>query len=152
MAILFVHFFFCFWDGCQKLIPGPLSLQAQGWMAFALGSTLRFCCISNPLWGLWLLAQKSHLPTIHLETRIVYYQNRHSYCSVRKWYGVNHKWEMSFSGTPTDGILPMCFFPVSRLANQRAKFLKDKMEEMQCYKRALDTQVKTRPTSSNWSG
>uniref|UniRef100_A0A6J0UYV7 Coiled-coil domain-containing protein 81 n=1 Tax=Pogona vitticeps TaxID=103695 RepID=A0A6J0UYV7_9SAUR len=28
------------------------------------------------------------------------------------------------------------------LAAQRAKYLKDKMEEMQCYKRALDTQIK----------
>ncbi|XP_061485604.1 coiled-coil domain-containing protein 81 [Rhineura floridana] len=32
------------------------------------------------------------------------------------------------------------------LAAQRTKFLKDKMEEMQCYKRALDTQIKMKPT------
>uniref|UniRef100_A0A8D2IV75 Coiled-coil domain containing 81 n=1 Tax=Varanus komodoensis TaxID=61221 RepID=A0A8D2IV75_VARKO len=31
------------------------------------------------------------------------------------------------------------------LAVQRAKYLKDKMEEIQCYKRALDTQIKLRP-------
>nr|XP_016848184.1 PREDICTED: coiled-coil domain-containing protein 81 [Anolis carolinensis] len=31
------------------------------------------------------------------------------------------------------------------LAAQRAKFLKDKMEEMQCYKKALDIQVKLKP-------
>ncbi|XP_062951947.1 coiled-coil domain-containing protein 81 isoform X2 [Cynocephalus volans] len=32
------------------------------------------------------------------------------------------------------------------LAAQRAKYLKDKMEETQCYKRALDAQVKNRPS------
>uniref|UniRef100_A0A8C3RL04 Coiled-coil domain containing 81 n=1 Tax=Chelydra serpentina TaxID=8475 RepID=A0A8C3RL04_CHESE len=31
------------------------------------------------------------------------------------------------------------------LAAQRAKYLKGKMEEMQCYKRALDTQIKLKP-------
>ncbi|XP_033001979.1 coiled-coil domain-containing protein 81 [Lacerta agilis] len=31
------------------------------------------------------------------------------------------------------------------LAAQRARYLKDKMEETQCYKRALDTQIKMRP-------
>ncbi|XP_004709008.1 coiled-coil domain-containing protein 81 [Echinops telfairi] len=31
------------------------------------------------------------------------------------------------------------------LAAQRAKYLKDKMEESQCYKRALDTQIKNKP-------
>ncbi|XP_074837475.1 coiled-coil domain-containing protein 81 [Carettochelys insculpta] len=31
------------------------------------------------------------------------------------------------------------------LAAQRAKYRKDKMEEMQCYKRALDTQIKLKP-------
>ncbi|XP_042312925.1 coiled-coil domain-containing protein 81 [Sceloporus undulatus] len=31
------------------------------------------------------------------------------------------------------------------LAAQRAKFLKDRMEEKQCYKRALDTQIKMKP-------
>ncbi|XP_003910559.2 coiled-coil domain-containing protein 81 isoform X1 [Papio anubis] len=32
------------------------------------------------------------------------------------------------------------------LAVQRAKFLKDKMEETQCYKRALDAQIKNKPS------
>ncbi|XP_069890755.1 coiled-coil domain-containing protein 81 [Dipodomys merriami] len=32
------------------------------------------------------------------------------------------------------------------LAKQRAKYLKDKMEETQCYKRALDAQVKNKPS------
>nr|XP_024203143.2 coiled-coil domain-containing protein 81 isoform X3 [Pan troglodytes] len=32
------------------------------------------------------------------------------------------------------------------LAAQRAKFLKDKMEETQCYKRALDAQIKNKPS------
>ncbi|XP_008592449.1 PREDICTED: coiled-coil domain-containing protein 81 [Galeopterus variegatus] len=32
------------------------------------------------------------------------------------------------------------------LAAQRAKYLKDKMEETQCYKRALDAQVKNKPS------
>ncbi|XP_038617901.1 coiled-coil domain-containing protein 81 isoform X2 [Tachyglossus aculeatus] len=31
------------------------------------------------------------------------------------------------------------------LAAQRAKYLRDKMEEVQCYRRALDTQIKNRP-------
>lgn len=34
----------------------------------------------------------------------------------------------------------LCFLNI-RLAAQRAQYIKEKMEEMQCYKRALDAQV-----------
>jgi len=36
----------------------------------------------------------------------------------------------------------LLLFVTARLAAQRAKYIKDKMEETQCYKRALDAQVR----------
>lgn len=39
-------------------------------------------------------------------------------------------------------VVHLLLFLTARLAVQRAKFLKDKMEETQCYKRALDAQVR----------
>ena len=39
-------------------------------------------------------------------------------------------------------VVHLLLFLTARLAAQRAKFLKDKIEETQCYKRALDAQVR----------
>lgn len=46
--------------------------------------------------------------------------------------------------TKDNNKLCPCFFLslIARLAAQRAKYIKDKMEETQCYKRALDAQVR----------
>lgn len=36
----------------------------------------------------------------------------------------------------------LLLFLMARLAAQRAKYIRDKMEETKCYKRALDVQVR----------